>query len=304
MGIWWYSLVLFTFIFSSCNEPKIIMNNLDIQGHRGCRGLLPENTIEGFIRVVDLGVGTLELDVVISKDSQVIVSHEPFFNHEISTPPEGQDINEDNQMSFNIFEMDYNDIKKFDVGIKGHPKFPLQSKTKTFKPTLSAVIDTVELYLQSNNLPPINYNIEIKYANSGENVYHPTAEVFTKLVYDLIISKGIKSKCNIQCFDEKPLNALHQIDSGIATAFLVGDTGYVETKLAKLDFKPTIYSPHFRLVNEELVKYCHINNIKIIPWTVNETSDIQDIISLGVDGIISDYPDKVIEIYEGIRPQK
>jgi len=300
----WYFWGILFLLISSCNEPTKIMKHLDIQGHRGCRGLLPENTIEAFIKAVDLGVTTLELDVVISKDSQVIVSHEPFFNHEISTHPDGKDITEDNQMSFNIFEMNYEEIKRYDVGIKGHPKFPIQSKIKTYKPTLFAVIDTVEHYILSKNLPPVNYNIEIKYSKNEENVYHPTAEAFTKLVYDLIISKGIKDKCNVQCFDEKPLNILHRMDDKIATAFLVGDTGYVETKLAKLDFEPTIYSPHYKLVNDELVKYCHKNGLKIIPWTVNEEQDITKIINMGVDGIITDYPDKVIEIYEGIRPLK
>ncbi len=300
----WYFWGILFLLISSCNEPTKIMKHLDIQGHRGCRGLLPENTIEAFIKAVDLGVTTLELDVVISKDSQVIVSHEPFFNHEISTHPDGKDITEDNQMSFNIFEMNYEEIKRYDVGIKGHPKFPIQSKIKTYKPTLLAVIDTVEHYILSKNLPPVNYNIEIKYSKNEENVYHPTAEAFTKLVYDLIISKGIKDKCNVQCFDEKPLNILHRMDYKIDTAFLVGDTGYVETKLAKLDFEPTIYSPHYKLVNDELVKYCHKNGLKIIPWTVNEEQDITKIINMGVDGIITDYPDKVIEIYEGIRPLK
>lgn len=288
----------------SCQNNHTIVQNLDIQGHRGCRGLLPENTIEGFIKAIDLGVTTLELDVVISKDSQVVVSHEPFFNHEITTHPEGIEITAENAPDFNIYEMTYDEVRKFDVGSKGNPKFPIQSKIKTYKPTLSALIDTVEQYISLKNLPAVSYNIEIKFDKNEENKYHPTAEVFTKLVYDLIIAKGIKEKCNVQCFDEKPLNILHKMDVSIATAFLVGDTGNVTEKLAKLDYKPTIYSPHFRLVDEALVLYCHENKIKIIPWTVNDEKDITNIIMLGVDGIISDYPDKVIEIYEGIRPQK
>ena len=300
----WYFGVIISLTLSSCTEPKVIMKNLNIQGHRGCRGLLPENTIEAFIKAIDLGVTTLELDVVISKDSQVVVSHEPFFNYQISTHPEGKDINKDNQTSFNIFKMDYEEIKRYDVGTKEYPKFPIQSKIKAYKPTLEAVIDTVQKYLRSNNLPQVNYNIEIKYSKNEENIYHPTADIFIKLVYDLIISKGIKKNCNVQCFDEKPLNILHRLDSEIATAFLVDKTGYIASKLSKLNFKPTIYSPHFKLVDNELVKYCHENSIKIIPWTVNDEADINKIISMGVDGIITDYPDKVIEIYEGIRPQK
>jgi glycerophosphoryl diester phosphodiesterase len=288
----------------SCQNRNLMINNLDIQGHRGCRGLLPENTIEGFLRAVDLGVTTLELDVVISKDSQVVVSHEPFFNHEITTHPDGTEINEANAKTYNIYEMTYEEVKSYDVGSKGNPKFPIQTKIKAYKPTLSALIDTVEQYIKTKSLSSVHYNIEIKYDKNEENKYHPSAEVFTKLVYDLIITKGMKEKSNIQCFDEKPLNILHKIDASMATAFLVGETGHVTEKLAKLDYKPTIYSPHYRLVDEALVKYCHENSIKIIPWTVNEEKEIIHIIKIGVDGIISDYPDKVIEIYEGIRDLK
>lgn len=288
----------------SCQNHNLIMNNLDIQGHRGCRGLLPENTIEGFLRAVDLGVTTLELDVVISKDSQVVVSHEPFFNHEITTHPHGIEITEANAKTFNIYEMTYEEVKSYDVGSKGNPKFPIQTKIMTYKPTLSALIDTVEQYIKTKSLPSIHYNIEIKYDKNEENKYHPSAEVFTKLVYDLISKKEIKNRCNIQCFDESPLNILHKMDASMATAFLVGGTGHVTEKLTKLDFKPTIYSPHYKLVDEALVKYCHENSIKIIPWTVNDEKDITNIMQLGVDGIISDYPDKVVEIYEGIRALK
>lgn len=272
---------------------------LDIQGHRGCRGLMPENTIEGFIKALELGVTTLELDVVVSKDSKLIVSHEAFFNHEITTPPNDQPITEANQKDFNIFQMTYDEISTFDVGLKIHPKFPLQSKIKACKPTLSMVVNTVELYIKTNHLDPIRYNIEIKYEKSLDNLFHPTSEVFTQLVYDEVVRLGIAKKCNIQSFDPDCLNILHKIDSSIETALLVGNLDSFMQNLNQLTFKPDIYSPHFSLVNDHLLDYCKNNKIKLIPWTVNEESDIVRLIQLGVDGIISDYPDKVIELYEG-----
>ena len=88
------------FLFIACNKKLDQIKEIDVQGHRGCRGLMPENTIEGFIKAVELGVNTLELDVVISKDHQVVVSHEAFFNHEITSLPNAQDLNEANEKSF------------------------------------------------------------------------------------------------------------------------------------------------------------------------------------------------------------
>lgn len=272
---------------------------LNIQGHRGCRGLMPENTIEGFIKAVELGVTTLELDVVVSKDSKLIVSHEAFFNYEITTPPNNLIITEANQKDFNIFQMTYDEISTFDVGLKIHPKFPLQSKIKTCKPTLSMIVDAVEQYIKTNHLDPVWYNIEIKHEKSQDNLYNPTSEVFTQLVYDEVVRLGIAKKCNIQSFDPDCLNILHKIDSSIETALLVGNLDSFLQNLNQLTFKPDIYSPHFSLVNDQLLDYCKKNKIKLIPWTVNEEADILRLIQLGVDGIISDYPDKVIELYEG-----
>ena len=98
--------LIFTFfciaLITSCTE-MVKIKNVDMQGHRGCRGLLPENTIPAFIKAIDLGMNTMELDLAITKDSQVIVSHEPFFNHEISTNPEGIEVTEENEKEFNIY---------------------------------------------------------------------------------------------------------------------------------------------------------------------------------------------------------
>ena len=136
--------------------------NFDVQGHRGCRGLLPENTIPAFIKAIDLGVTTLEMDVVFIKDLQAIVSHEPFFNHEITTKPNGTFITEAEEKSLNIYTMNYDEVAKYDVGMKPHPRFTAQEKIKASKPLLSAVIDSAEAYTKKNNLPAIHYNIETK----------------------------------------------------------------------------------------------------------------------------------------------
>jgi glycerophosphoryl diester phosphodiesterase len=283
----------------------MISPSVDIQGHRGCRGLMPENTIEGFLKAIDYGVTTLEMDVVISKDRQVVVSHEPFFNHEISTHYDSSiTITEANEKTFNIYEMDVEEIQKFDVGTRSHPRFPLQSKFRTHKPTLLEVVTTAESYIAKQKLPAIYYNIEIKHLPEFDDVFHPKDTVFTKLVYDLILQLGIQDRTTVQSFDPACLNILHAMDASITTALLVENLDSVETNLDKLTFTPRIYSPYFKLIDDLAVKKCHEKNIKVIPWTVNEASDIIATIQLGVDGIISDFPDRVIELYAGIKPIK
>ncbi len=295
-------VILPVLYFMACNHPLPQDYQPDIQGHRGCRGLMPENTIEGFIHAVNLGVTTLELDVVISKDSQIVVSHEPFFNHLISISPAPTDsITTDNEKQFNLYNMDYSVIKTYDTGSKEHPGYPLQSKFKTYKPTLNAVIDTVEKYIFKKGLNPVRYNIEIKHQDKYEGIFHPVAEKMVELVYRELIKLKIDKKCNIQSFNPRCLNILHAMDSTIQISILVENTdGYINN-LKKLTFKPEIYSPHFMLVNKALIKYCKSQQIKLIPWTINEEQDIERMLKLQVDGIISDYPDKVIELLESLR---
>jgi glycerophosphoryl diester phosphodiesterase len=120
--------------------------NFDKQGHRGCRGLMPENTIPAMLKATALGVTTLETDVVITRDKQVVLSHEPFFNHEISTKPDGAPVTEQEERSLNIYQMDYSQVRQFDVGLRPHPRFAQQQKLAAFKPLLAEMIDSVENY--------------------------------------------------------------------------------------------------------------------------------------------------------------
>ena len=101
-------------------------SSLDIQGHRGCRGLLPENTIPAFLKAIELGATTLELDVVISKDKQVVVSHDPYLSHMICLNAKGEAISEEEEKEYNLYKMSYAEIAQCDCGSQPHPGFPEQ----------------------------------------------------------------------------------------------------------------------------------------------------------------------------------
>jgi len=265
----------------------------DKQGHRGCRGLMPENTIPAMIKALQLGVTTLELDVVISKDSQVVVSHDPFFGWEISTNPEGNNIMATDEKQYNLYQMNYVEIMRWDVGSKPHPRFPKQEKTIAVKPLLEVLIDSVELYIRQHKMLPVQYNIETKSMPSTDNIYHPAPEKFTDLVMQVVKKKKLEKRTIIQSFDQRTLQVMHKKYPQIRTALLV--EGYnkktAADNLASLGFTPTIYSPEYSLVNPELVTYCHANGMKLIPWTVNDKKTIDRLKEMNVDGIISDYPD-------------
>ncbi|WP_243392581.1 glycerophosphodiester phosphodiesterase [Solitalea longa] len=270
---------------------------MDIQGHRGCRGLMPENTIPAMIKAIDLGVKTLEMDCVISKDKMVVVSHDNYMSHEFVLQPDGKPIEEKEEQSFNIYQLDYDSIKQYDAGSKVHPRFSDQQKFKVEKPLLSALIDSVENHVKKNKLKPVFYNIETKLTPEGDNIFHPEPEEFVELLISVIKSKGIEKRVIIQSFDVRTLQLVHQKYPEIKTALLVENKLSFEDNLKILGFIPSIYSPDFELVDKILVKEVHEKKMELIPWTVNEEKELKRMVELGVDGIISDYPDRAIQLF-------
>jgi glycerophosphoryl diester phosphodiesterase len=293
-------LILAVFILMSCVNTKtakepasVTESTFDKQGHRGCRGLMPENTIPAMLNALQLGVTTLEMDVVITKDKKVILSHEPFFNHEIATKPDGLVVSEKEERNLNIYQMTYEETKRFDVGLKPHPRFPQQKKMAAYKPLLSDVIDSVRQYMMMAKRPFPYFNIETKSLPLTDGIFHPRPDEFVELLMGVIKEKELEEYVIIQSFDFRTLQYLHQKYPHIKTAMLIEDFDKrgIEKQMEALGFQPTIYSPHYSLVNDALVKYCHERKIKVIPWTVNTKAEIERLKKLGVDGIISDYPD-------------
>ncbi|SEA16758.1 glycerophosphoryl diester phosphodiesterase [Pedobacter hartonius] len=262
----------------------------DKQGDRGARGLMPENTIAGMLRALDLGATTLGMNVVISKDNQVVLSHEPYFNNEISLTPAGKPIPLKQEQSYNMYKMDYTEIKKFDVGSKVHKRFPGQQKFKAYKPLLSEVIDSVEAYVKLHKLTKPDYGIEIKTVRKGDLVFHPEPAEFSQLVMDVVEAKKMSRRTIIQAFDIRSLQYVHEKYPKIRTALMIDEKEDFENNIRDLGFNPTVYSPYSVLVGKGLVDRCHAAGIKIIPWTVNSLKDMEYMVGLGVDGIITDYP--------------
>ncbi len=295
---------LFIFLvatFSLTNLSNMITQEIDVQGHRGCRGLYPENTVPGFLHALDLGVHTLEMDVVTSKDGQVIVSHDPYFHHEITLDPDGHEISASDQESYNIFQMTLQEVQSYDVGMKPHPRFPGQRKVRVGKPTLSEVFEAVERYLSGRDQPPVQYSIEIKRKPERDGKMHAEVNEFVDLVYDVIQSRGLVDRCLIQSFDIETLQILHHRYPDIRLVYLVENLDPFDENMEALGFTPEVYSPDFSLLTTELLNEVHDSGMLLVPWTVNGFEDIEKCLALGIDGIISDYPDRVFKLLESDR---
>lgn len=299
----------FALFFMSCNteapKPSLqrkLPDHFDIQGHRGARGLMPENTIPGFILAMDLGVNTLEMDVVISRDNHVVVSHEPWFSAEISSRPNLDVILPVEDEGLNLYEMPYEQIKTYDVGRRGHRAFPRQARIHVHKPLLRDVLDTCEKHWQNNHYPPIRYNIEIKSRPDWDKWRTPSVEEYCSLVHKVVKPFNLGTRLTIQSFDPRALKIWREADPVTPLAFLSEKAQTPDSVEALLGFRPQIYSPQWETLTPEGIRAFREKGYLVIPWTVNDTNDIRSVMNMEVDGLITDYPDVALELAGRKRP--
>lgn len=291
-------IMLITACSGPHNRDMTSTTDFDIQGHRGCRGLLPENSIPGFLYALELGATTLEMDVVISQDLKVVVSHEPFMSHLICSDSTGGHIPADQEHTYNIFQMDYQQIRQFDCGSRQHPNYPEQRVMTSFKPLLSEVLSEVEKKAQELGIDPPYYNIETKSHPSTDHQYHPGPDQFVNLLLEVVRQARVQNRLIIQSFDPRTLQAAKKQAPNIALALLVENRNTPRENLDILGFQPQIYSPEHVLVTGESLDYLQGMGVKVIPWTINDPEDMQAYMDLGVDGIITDYPDRLLRLME------
>ncbi|MBI5916745.1 MAG: glycerophosphodiester phosphodiesterase [Bacteroidetes bacterium] len=269
----------------------------DWQGHRGCRGLLPENSIPAFLKALEFpAVTTLELDLAVSKNNELIVSHEPWMSEKICSKPDGTLVDSAEAMSLRIMDLTYDEIKDWDCGSRGNARFPQQQPMKTYKPSLEDVVMAVQRFCAENGRPMPRFNIEIKSHPLGDGIFTPKPEAFAKLIVAELKRLKISGLSCLQSFDVRPLQVVKKLDPALTLALLVENGDGVEKNLQLLGFQPDIYSPDFKLLRKKTVKQLHRQGIRAVPWTVNDVQAMKKLRRWGVDGIITDYPNLIEEI--------
>ena len=276
-------------LLMNCTRPE---RTLDLQGHRGARGLFPENSLLGFEKALEIPeVSTLELDLCVTADHELVISHEPWFNETICTL---KDSAHEGPL-FSLYKMTYDSIKAFDCGSKGHPDFPEQQNAIQSKPLLKDLFAMIA----DKGLRWPNFNIEIKSHRKGDHVYHPGPKKFAaavaKTLYELneaYPEADVFNKVCIQSFDPRALREVRKTALPVKLSLITEKTADPAKEMNALGFPVDIYSPSYELVTPELISWCHFRQIAVIPWTINDVSEMQKLVDMGVDGIISDYPNK------------
>lgn len=285
-----FSMILLASFALACSPKKLP----DCQAHRGSRGLYPENTLDAFQKSVELlGLKTLELDVVLTKDKEVLISHEPWFSPEICLDPQGQELPDSSRIS--LYALGYAEIQAWDCGSKGNARFPEQQAAPATKPLLKELFARMQS-LGHNN---IHYNIELKFSEEGVNSWHPPLDEAVAAVLATLKEANMEHACNLQAFDRAVLREIRKQAPSMPLAYLLESYRGLDKELEELGFVPEILSPYYKTVNAQMLADCRAQGMALIPWTVNEVEDMRRLMKLGVDALITDYPNRFTALVQG-----
>jgi len=293
----------------------------DLQGHRGARGLSPENTLPGFAAALAVGVSTLELDLAMTRDGALVVSHDRRLNPDLTRDAGGRFLTEPGPPihSLSLAELRHYDVGRLKPGTRYAATFPQQTAMDGVRiPALTEVLDLVRRARADH----VRLNIETKLTPSS-GAETPDAETFAAAVTRVVEDAGLAARVSVQSFDWRTLMALRRMAPGIERVCLTIDGGHGDTLqrgqpgaspwTAGLDIDayggsaPRLaaaagcrtWSPQFRNLTAAQRQEADALGLKVIPWTVNDAAEMARLIELGVDGIITDYPDRLRAVMGG-----
>ncbi len=289
----------------------------DLQGHRGARGLMPENTLPAFARALAIGVTTLELDVGVTEDGVVVVHHDRRLNPDLARGTDGRWLRGPTRT---IRELTFHELQRYDVGrirpgSEYSKRFPEQRRMDGVH--IPKLADVFELARNARN-DEVRFNVETKISPEAPDETAGPAE-FTRALIQVIRDNGMARRTVVQSFDWRTLAVVQREAAEIATSYLSSQgagidnigAGQQEASVwtAGVRFRDhgsvpkmvkaaggAIWSPNYRDLDEALVKEAHGLGLKVLPWTINDPADMERLIGWGVDGMITDRPDRLRDV--------
>jgi glycerophosphoryl diester phosphodiesterase len=285
----------------------------DLQGHRGARGLAPENTLAAFAQAIEIGVTTLETDLAVTRDGEIVLVHDPLLNPDITRRPDGEWLASAGPA---VFSLTLEQLKRFDVGrIRPGTKYARQfeGQTAVDGARIPTLVELFALARASGKAPRFNIETKLSPERPGET---PDPENFARLVVEAVRAADLTSRTTIQSFDWRTLSVARRLAPEIETVCLTMqatlrdkvDAGGRRPSpwlagLDPLDYAGSIprlveaagcgtWSPRFTELSSASVAEARALGLKVVPWTVNAADDLARVIDMGVDGLITDYPDR------------
>lgn len=259
---------------------------IDVQGHRGARGHLPENTLPGFAEAERMGAHTVELDVLMTRDGVLVVHHDFRLNPDIARGPDGQWVGDPPA----VYSLSFAELQRYDVG-RLRPGSDYARRFPQQKPLDGARIPRLADLFAAQKSTRLRFNIEVKSLESRA-AETPAPEPFARAVIAEVRRAGFERRAMIESFDFRIPQAVERLAPEIPTAYLTERDG---PKLAEvLRAGARTWAPEYSVLTRQIVDEAHRAGLKVIPWTVNDSADIARLIDWGIDGMISDYPDRVL----------
>jgi glycerophosphoryl diester phosphodiesterase len=281
----------------------------DLQAHRGGRGLMPENTLPAFEHALTLGVTTLEADLAMTRDGVLVVSHDPRLNPAL-TRADGRWLATTGPA---IFTLTLEALSAYDVG-RVDPASDYGRQWREQRAVDGTRIPTLAALLALGRGKAVRFNIETKLTPQGADA--PDADTFARAVVAAVRGADLADRVTVQSFDWRTLLAVRSLAPEIATSCLTIESANMDTVRPSADGASpwhaglklaehggsvvrlaraagcSTWSPFHRNVDTALVTQAHAAGLKVLPWTVNETADMERLLDLQVDGLITDYPDR------------
>ena len=260
----------------------------EIQAHRGARAFYPENTIQAFCKAADLGCRVIELDLVVSSDRRILVSHDPWIQYPADS----------GSSQTNLYSIPYEEISLVDCGIVS-PDFPGQKRIRACRPLLSEVFHAVEAHLCRIGRPGgMIYNLEVKSWAGKDGLLHPSPADYAELVLQDISASGISGRIRLQSFDDRILTEAKRMQPALCYGLLVEERTALDSFPFRPGFVPEYVNPCRCIVQRELIMTMHELGSKVVVWTVNSREEMILMRKLGADGIITDHPELALELHE------
>lgn len=279
------SLILISAVFSFAQEsrPKI-----EVHGHRGCRGVRPENTMAAFREALDSGVDVIETDMNLTSDGVIVLSHDKYINPELCLGLDRKPLKE----KIPIISLTLEELKKYDCGSIKNPKFKEQIPVPG--ENIPALYELFEMVIKSTQTyaSKVKFNLETKIV-PGEPKMSPTPEAFARAVVDIVKKYNMTDRVIIQSFDWRTLSEIRKLEPKITLSQLT-EGNYIEPEALALT-RADILSPWYKWIVPEYVATMHKAGKKVVPWTINDPEIWEIAIKAGVDGIITDYPAELIK---------
>lgn len=262
-----------------------------IIGQQGGRGVMPGNTTHAFMHTLKSGINAIELDVMMTADGEIVVT-----DHDVLTPLNYyHPLNKEDQK---VFDLTYAELQEYDYGRKFNREYPFRKNISSTVPSLKDVFSRIEKFTLWSNSRPVRYYIDIKTSPSTDNIYHPKPEEIIVKLTDLIRTLNISRRCTVISSDVRPLQQMKRLSQHVAIGLKVENEESVEDNIEALGFLPALYIPEYHAVTREMIYTVQTKGIKIVPVGANDLLDVNEMLCMGVDGVMTDYPQHAMKLVE------